>query len=45
MTERGKPRTLTPAALLFFENTTPASDRLDCYGSDLVAGAAAAGTR
>lgn len=36
-------RQKTPVALLFFENTTPASDRLDGYGSDLVAGAAAAG--
>ena len=33
----------TPVAVLFFENTTPASDRLDGYGSDLVAGTAAAG--
>ncbi len=38
-TEREK----TPVAVLFFENTTAASDRLDDYGADLVAGAAAAG--
>jgi hypothetical protein len=38
-TERGK----TPVASLFFENTTPASDRLDGYGADLLAGTAAAG--
>ena len=36
-------RRRTPVALLFFENTTPASDRLDGYGADLVAAAAAAG--
>ncbi len=36
-------RQKTPVAVLFFENMTPASDRLDGYGADLVAGAAAAG--
>ncbi len=36
-------RARTPVAVLFFENTTTASDRLDGYGADLVAGAAAAG--
>jgi hypothetical protein len=36
-------RRRTPVAILFFENTTPASDRLDGYGTELVAGAAAAG--
>jgi hypothetical protein len=36
-------RAKTPVAVLFFENVTPASDRLDGYGADLVAGAAAAG--
>ncbi len=39
----GEDRRRTPVALLFFENVTPASDRLDGYGADLVAGAAAAG--
>jgi hypothetical protein len=36
-------RSRTPVAVLFFENTTPASDRLDGYGAELLAGAAAAG--
>jgi len=38
-------RQKTPVAVLFFENTTPASDRLDGFGADLVAGAAAAGDK
>lgn len=38
-------RQKTPVAVLFFENMTPASDRLDGYGGDLVAGAAAAGDK
>lgn len=42
-TRLGQDRQKTPVAVLFFENTTPASDRLDGYGADLVAGAAAAG--
>lgn len=36
-------RLRTPAAVLFFENTTRACDRLDGYGADLVAGVATAG--
>jgi hypothetical protein len=36
-------RIRTPAAVLFFENKTSASDRLDGYGVDLVAGTATAG--
>ena len=38
-----EPGSRTPVAVLFFENPTPASDRLDGYGSDLVTTAAAAG--
>jgi hypothetical protein len=38
-------RRRTPVAILFFENTTPASDRLDGYGVELVAAAAAAGEK